>query len=142
MRSTIIRALCSVAILTFVLTPSGAVGAHVDPTLVVFNQNPVVGTDVNVMAGFSGRGNVYFFVGSSKGLTTVVLEGVTVTVPIHAANHFATTPGPRARAVYSIPNNPQLVGTDLRFIAVRIANGVAQLTPWVPSGPIIADDIA
>ncbi|MEZ6196157.1 MAG: hypothetical protein R3F20_10600 [Planctomycetota bacterium] len=133
------------AFFTVAAGPALAANPTSGPQLAAISA-PQIGHDFEVLAtGLGPDVQVHFFVSTARlGVTTTVVDGVAVSIPLLGAQSFATlrSSGSSALASYVVPKDKNLVGAELYVVAVVVSGNRAIISPVMPSGPILGDAIA
>lgn len=131
-----------------IITPQVVIVPFVQPSVVWNDTKIYLGTPTTLTCNFPNvaNGNVaHFFVApDGVGTSTVVVNGVSVTIPVSNAVNVGqgTITSEDASTQYTIPSDRRMIGVSLRAVAVTIVNGQAVTTTFSVSGPILGDDIS
>lgn len=131
-----------------IIVPQVALAAYVQPNVVWNDSKIYLATPTTLTGNFPNvsNGNVaHFFVAADGvGTSNVVVNGVSVTIPVSNAVNVGqgTISSEDASIQYTVPSDRRFVGVSLRAVAVTIVNGQAITTTFSVSGPILGDDIS
>lgn len=131
-----------------ILTSHVTTISYLQPNVVWNDTKIYLATPTTLTANFPNvaDGNVaHFFVApDGVGTSTVVVNGISVTIPVANAVNVGQgqISSEDASTQYTVPSDRRFIGVSLRAIAVTVVNGQAITTTFALSGPILGDDIS
>jgi hypothetical protein len=108
-------------------------------------SQPTIGQPMNLVATVPNASQVHFFISTASfGVSTVIIDGIPVILPIGnaIAAGSATAISGKASTRYIVPRDRSLIGRQVQVLAVTISNGRVNISGRMPSGPILGDAIA